>query len=135
MSGGAHLRSTGLAERRRRHALGLGAERLCAWHLRLRGWRILARRFRTPAGEIDIVARRGRLIAFIEVKARGDAGMAAESLGPRQRRRIARAAELFVKKSPQYGGYDMRFDMMLVSPARLPRHVMDAWRDSADGAE
>jgi putative endonuclease len=124
----------GHTERRRRYAFGLGAEKLCALHLRLRGWRILARRFRSPAGEIDIVAKRGRLVAFIEVKARADMDTAAWSLGPRQQQRIARAAELFVKQSPHYAGYDMRFDMMLVSPGRLPRHVADAWPDSPGAA-
>jgi putative endonuclease len=123
------------AERRRRYAFGLAAEGLCALHLRLRGWRILARRFKTPAGEIDIVARRGRLIAFIEVKARGDEIAAAESLGARQRGRITRAAALFLKQAPQLAGLDLRFDAMLVTPGRLPRHVADAWRDSPGAAQ
>jgi putative endonuclease len=118
------------ALRRRRHARGLNAETLAAWHLRLRGWRILARRFRCPAGEIDIVARRGGVLAFIEVKARGDLAAALEAVSPRQRRRILRAAEVFVQRSPRHADLVLRFDMMLVRPFRLPYHAIDAWRDS-----
>ena len=85
-------------KRRRRVRFGRFAEALCAWHLRLRGYRILAKRFRTPLGEIDIVARRGGLVAFIEVKARRDLARAGDSLSPNQRRRIARAALLYLQK-------------------------------------
>ena len=117
------------AERRRREAAGRSAESFCALVLRLKGFRILARRFRTPAGEIDIVARRGGLLVFIEVKARDDLAMAAESVGPRQRRRIAVAARLFLQKRPDLQGLDRRFDVMLLTPRRLPRHISDAWRE------
>ena len=73
----------------------------CAcWHLRLRGWRIVARGWRCPAGEIDIIARRGRVLAIIEVKSRGEIDVAATALAPRQRRRIARAAEAFLAARP-----------------------------------
>lgn len=105
------------------------AETLCTLLLRLKGYRILARRFRTPVGEIDIVARRGRLVAFIEVKARPDLMAAGESLGPRQRRRIAAAAAVFLQKRPDLQGLDFSFDAMLLVPGRLPRHISDAWRD------
>ena len=121
--------------RRRRYARGLWAETLAAWHLRLRGWRILARRFRCHVGEIDIVARRGRVLAFIEVKARDELAAAAEALGTRQRGRIRRAAELFVQQSPRHAACEMRFDVMLVRPGRLPLHLRDAWRDSPGAAQ
>ena len=119
-----------MAERRTRDARGRRAETLCVWRLRLSGWRILARRFRSPVGEIDIVARRGRTVAFIEVKARIDSGTAAESLGARQQQRIIRAAEHFLKLRPQHAEAVLRFDVMLVAPWRMPVRLADAWRES-----
>ncbi|MFQ5985516.1 MAG: YraN family protein [Alphaproteobacteria bacterium] len=109
------------------YRFGLHAEGLCAWRLRLKGYRILARRFRVGAGEIDIVARRGRVVAFVEVKARREAG-GEEALTPRQRARIVRAAEAFLARRPELAGLDLRFDVMLVRPWGPPRHLCDAWR-------
>ena len=105
------------------------AETLCAMLLRLKGFRILARRFRTPVGEIDIVARRGRVVAFVEVKARADLVTAGESVGARQRRPIARAARAFLQKRPELQQLDLRFDVVLLAPWRLPVHISDAWRE------
>lgn len=120
------------AERYRR---GRWAETLCVWHLRLRGWRILARRFvsgrGSGAGEIDIIARRGRLLAMIEVKARPDLRTAAEAVRPRQQARIRRGAENFLARHPRFNAFDIRFDVMLVRPWRLPCHLKDAWRGEA----
>ncbi len=117
------------AERKRRAwTFGRLAESLCAWHLRARGYRILARRFRTPVGEIDIVARRGNTLAVVEVKARADQTTAMDSLRPRQRGRIQRAAEIFIAARPPLAGMDVRFDIMVVAPWRPPDHIMDAWR-------
>lgn len=110
------------------HRRGEWAERLCLWHLRLMGYRVLARRYRTPVGEIDLIARRGRTVAAIEVKARADAGRAAESVQWRQRGRIARALEHFLKSRPDLGDAELRFDVMLVAPRSWPRHLRDAWR-------
>ncbi len=106
---------------------GQTAETLCAWWLRVRGYTIVARQFRVPAGEIDIVARRGRVIAFVEVKAR-DQGAALEALRPRQRRRIVRAAEAFLQRNPALARLDARFDVMSVERWRPPRHLANAWR-------
>ena len=111
-----------------REALGRWAESLAAWSLRLRGYRILARRFRTPLGEIDLVARRGRLLAFVEVKARCDLEQALVALSPRQRERTSRAAELFLLRRPDLAGHTLRFDLIAIRPWRLPRHLVDAWR-------
>ena len=123
-----------MSERRRRaETLGRVAETLAVLLLRLKGYRILARRLRLPAGEIDIVAARGRTLAFIEVKARGDMVAATWSVTPRQRRRLLGAAGQFMARDPRHGGADMRFDLMLVAPRSWPRHVVDAWR--ADEAE
>jgi len=113
--------------RRRAWHRGRIAETLCVWHLRLRGYRILARGYRVPVGEIDIVARRGRVVAAIEVKARDSMAAASEAIAPRQRRRVARAFEQFLAAHPQHGGLTLRFDVMLVVRGRLPRHVSNAW--------
>lgn len=104
------------------------AETLCRWHLRLRGWRIVAAGWRCPSGEIDIVARRGGILAVIEVKSRSDLGAAADSVLPRQQRRIARAADAFLVVRPDLADLAVRFDVMLVAPRRPPRHLADAWR-------
>lgn len=119
-----------LATERRQRAQRRGrlAEWLCLWHLRLRGWRILARDWRCPSGEIDILARRGRVLAVIEVKLRAEMDAAASALTPRQRRRIARATEAFLLSRPDLEGLDPRFDVMLVASRRLPRHWPGAWR-------
>jgi putative endonuclease len=109
---------------RRRGRLG---ERLCRWHLRLRGWRILAADWRCPAGEIDILARRGGVLAIIEVKSRPDFAAGAAAIQPRQRRRIARAALAFLQTRPDLALLAIRFDVMVVSPGRLPRHLTGAW--------
>jgi putative endonuclease len=118
---------SGTAEKRQAWRFGRVAETVCAWLLRLKGYRIVARGFRVPVGEIDIIARRGRTIAFVEVKARGDDG-APEVLTPRQRRRITRAAEAFLKSHAGYRGFDLRFDLMVVGRRRPPRHLANAWR-------
>ena len=121
----------GHSARHRAQRRGHAAEMLCRWHLRLRGWRIIARDWRCPAGEIDIVARRGQVLAIIEVKARGNVTDAISAILPRQRRRIARATSAFLLAHPDLAGLMPRFDIMLVAPLRLPRHLPDAWR--ADG--
>lgn len=107
---------------------GRNAELLCRWHLRLRGWRIVASGWRCPSGEIDILARRRGVLAVIEVKSRPDFALAAHALPPRQRRRIARAAEAFLVMRPELAPLAVRFDVMVVAPLRVPRHLPGAWR-------
>jgi putative endonuclease len=114
--------------RRRARRRGQWAETLCRWHLRLRGWRIVACDWRCPSGEIDILARRRDVLAAIEVKSRGDYASGAAALLPRQRRRIARAAEAFLAMRPDLAALALRFDVMVVEPRRLPRHLPGAWR-------
>jgi len=116
------------AARRAADRRGRTAELLCLCHLRLRGYRVLARRFRVPSGEIDLIVRRGRVLAAIEVKARADFEAAGAAVLARQRRRIARALEHFLAARPELRNLDARFDVMLVVPRRLPRHLADAWR-------
>jgi putative endonuclease len=94
----------------------------------LRGWRIVARDWRCPAGEIDIIARRGNVLAIIEVKARATAADAISAVAPRQRRRIARAAASFLAARPELAGSSVRFDVMLVARHRMPRHLPGVWR-------
>lgn len=115
------------AERR-----GRWAEAVCVARLILTGWRVLDRRVGggrgTGVGEVDIIARRGRLLAFIEVKARNDEVTALESVTLTQRARLVRAAEVFLARRPDLAGLDMRFDVMTVSAGLWPRHRADAWR-------
>lgn len=100
--------------------------------LRLKGYRVLARRSKRHVGEIDLIARRGSVLAFIEVKARADAVHAVEAITPNQRRRIERAAEAFMQRNPALARCDIRFDVVLVGtrPGEhlWPRHIVDAWR-------
>lgn len=117
------------AERRARELWGRWAETLAAWSLRLRGFRVVARRYRTPLGEIDLVARRGRLLAFVEVKARRHRDQALEALTVEQRARTVRAAQLFLQRHPSYANFTMRFDLVAICPWRLPFHLNDAWRE------
>lgn len=98
------------------------------WWLRLQGYRILARNWRHPLGEIDILARRGRLIVAVEVKWRDGLAQAAEAVQFAQRRRIAQAAAVFLGQQPNAETLSLRFDAMLLAPGRWPRHVRDAWR-------
>ena len=121
---GPQRRKRGLAA----YETGLRAETKAALWLMLKGYRVIARREKTRAGEIDLIARRGRAVAFIEVKARGDAQTAAEALGATQRERLVRAASLFVASKPALQALDMRFDLMLVAPRSFPRHIPDAWQ-------
>ena len=88
----------------------------------------MARRYRTPAGEIDLIVKRGNLIAFVEVKARRSLADTAEALTPRAEQRIATAADLWLARHPAANGLMMRFDLVLVAPWRLPVHMPDAFR-------
>ena len=124
------MKSAAHARLRRQRARRRGdlAEFLCRVHLRLRLWRIVARDWRCPAGEIDIIARRGKVLAVIEVKARATAADAASAVSPRQRRRIVRATSAFLLARPEFAGLAVRFDVMLVEPMRPPRHLPGVWR-------
>ena len=115
--------------RRRAEAQGRRAERLAAWWLRLKGYRVLTRDFRVPVGEIDLVVQRGQLVAAVEVKARAKLTEALGAISPRQRQRIARALGVFLQRRPELAGCDLRFDALLIVPWRLPCHMTDAWRD------
>lgn len=116
--------------RQKREAAGRRAETFAVLALRLKFYRILARRYRCPVGEIDIVAARGKTVVFIEVKARRTIEQAMESITPRQRQRITRAATAFLQSHPPMQNFLIRFDVLLIVPKRLPQHIIDAWHDS-----
>ena len=114
-------------ERVAAHLVGLSAESRAAAYLIAKGYRIVARRYRSPVGEVDIVARRGRVLIFVEVKARNTLDSAAESVLPRQQRRIAAAASAWLAEHPEDLESHIRFDAVLVAPGRIPRHIPAAF--------
>jgi putative endonuclease len=119
--------STHGTQRRVAFRFGLSAEGRAAAFLIAKGYRILARRFRTPLGEIDIIARRRDVLVFVEVKARDNFDEAAEAIGKRQQNRIIGAAQMWLAAHPEDVMRDMRFDAILVIPGRLPRHLPAAF--------
>jgi putative endonuclease len=118
--------------RRQAEQRGRRAETLAAWFLRLKGYRVLARRYRTPAGEIDLIVRRGRTVAFIEVKERPDEMTGLEAVTAAARRRIARAAALWVSRHPAAVNLDQRFDVVVACPGRFPRHIPAVFDSDGD---
>ncbi len=119
--------------RRRAWRKGRWAESFSAWYLRLCGYRILDRGWRCSAGEIDIVARKGKALAVVEVKLRASIAQAGEAVTSRQRRRISRAAAAYLAHRPGLANLFVRFDVMAVRPWRIPRHIKDAWREFEPG--
>lgn len=117
-----------MRDRRAAWRAGRLAERIAALLLRCKGYRILARGLRSPAGELDVVARRGDVLAIVEVKTRAEEADALAAVTARQRRRIQRAAEGFHARLADAARLTIRFDVVLILPGRLPRHIMDAWR-------
>ena len=110
-------------------SFGLTSETRAAWLLRGKGYRVLARRAKHPVGEIDLIAKRGKVLAFVEVKARRSVGEAIHAISPNQRRRIERAAEAFVALRPDLAACDWRFDVVILEGRwGWPRHIADAWR-------
>jgi putative endonuclease len=106
---------------------GLSAESGAALLLLCKGYRIVARRWKTPVGEIDLIARRGRSLVFIEVKTRQRLDDAAESLSEGQRRRIVAAAHAWLGRHPTDATADIRFDVILMAPRHWPRHIQSAF--------
>jgi putative endonuclease len=111
----------------RAYRSGLFAETLAAFLLRLKGHRIVAQRYRTPVGEIDLVALKGRRLAFIEVKRRKTRDDAAWTIPTRQKRRIVRAAQYWLAGHPAYSGHDIAFDVVLAAPWTWPRYIENAF--------
>jgi putative endonuclease len=121
------------ADPRRRAAerRGHGAETFAAFALRLKGYRILGRRVKTPHGEIDLVARKGDTVAIVEVKARADADTALSAVGPGSQRRLSAAARVWLARNPAFAGHTLRFDVVMVVPRRWPSHLPNAF-DATD---
>ncbi len=118
--------------RRKAHVFGLNAEWVAAALLRLKGYSILSRRYVVSGGEIDLIARRGDAVAFVEVKARSRLAAAQESITAAKRRRIARAARVWLARNPWAAGLTLRGDAVFVAPGRLPRHMRCAYRLEID---
>lgn len=115
-----------MRDRRAAEASGRRGERIAGWWLRLKGWRVIDRRVRTPVGEVDLVARRGNLVAFVEVKTRATGTELDFAIDERRLARVAAAAEYLM---PRYAGPgdDIRVDVVLIAPRTPPRHIENAW--------
>lgn len=107
---------------------GRKGEWLAALYLRAKGYRIPGQRVRTPMGEADLIAKRGRLVAFVEVKYRAEVQIAAGAVTPASWQRIARAAEVWMARHPSLSDYGWRYDLIALAPRKLPQHIQDAWR-------
>ena len=105
---------------------GRRGETLAAWFLRLKGWRIVGTRVKTPRGEVDLIARRGKSIVFVEVKARTHRRDLATAIDATRLRRVAAAAEILL---PKYGKEceNMQIDVIMVAPWRWPNHLPNVW--------
>ncbi|MFM6852479.1 MAG: YraN family protein [Sphingopyxis sp.] len=114
------------AARARRETQGRRAETLAAWALRIKGWRILERRARVPGGEVDIIARRGRTLAFVEVKWRANAADLALAVDEYRLRRVAAAVAQLAPRHAKSGD-TVRIDVMLLAPGRWPHHLANVW--------
>lgn len=120
------MRARNSDQRRAAEASGRRGERIAGWWLRLKGWRILDRRVRTPAGEVDLVARKGNLIAFVEVKTRATPADLDFAIDERRLSRVATAAEVLMSRYAGPGD-DIRVDVILIAPRTPPRHIENAW--------
>ena len=125
MSGASQITKRRRAERR-----GRIAEWFAAMFLRIKGFNVVESRFRCPAGEVDIIARRGGLLVFVEVKSRASLEMAVEAVTPYARRRIGAAAQMFLSRRAHLADCAIRYDIVAVAGWRL-RHLPDAWRDQS----
>lgn len=116
-----------MRDRRAAERSGHSAETLALWYLRLKGWRLLARRYKCASGEVDLVMRKGETTAFIEVKARATLDGAVESVSPYQARRISAAARSYLVTDAKANTQACRFDIVAVSPYHWPRHIPNAF--------
>lgn len=117
-------------DRRAVYRRGLRAEHFAAIFLRFKGYGVLERRFKTPVGEIDLIARRGKTLVFVEVKERNDMRTALECISPQMKARITRAAQYYLAVHPEFNGYDMRFDVVATQGFHI-RHLDNAWQAAA----
>ncbi|MEZ5877214.1 MAG: YraN family protein [Tepidamorphaceae bacterium] len=124
------MRQSGTSDHRRLAAetRGRRAETRALLLLLAKGYLPLARRWRSPVGELDLIVKRGSTVAFVEVKARADMDSAAHAITPHQQRRLIAASQAWLALNPAFARYTLRFDAVLVVPRRLPRHMPDAFR-------
>lgn len=118
----------GKRDRRGAEKRGRRAEKVAIFWLRLKGYSILAERFRCALGEIDIIARRGQVLAFIEVKQRPTRDLGQSAVPHQAWQRIGRAAQAWGSAHPQAGALNWRYDLIVIVPKRLPKHFRDYWR-------
>lgn len=116
-----------MSGKKRAYLFGLGAERFAALWLGFKGYRVIARRYRSPFGEIDLIALRCGTVCFVEVKARGTLGAAREAVTHRQKKRIADSAAFWLQQHRDPAYLDMRFDVVLIAPWRKPVHIINAF--------
>lgn len=113
-------------DRLARYRRGISAEWLAAAFLIAKRHRILARRFKAPSGEIDLIAVRAGRVAFVEVKRRKTRADCEASITPRLRQRVRRAADIWLAQNPHYQNHDLGFDLIFICPLSLPLHLPDA---------
>ena len=113
--------------RKETYARGLLAEQLAIWYLRLKGYRIIRRRWRTPVGEIDLLASRGRTLVIVEVKHRATIAQALDCVSRRQSQRLLHAMRYAVSVLPRYNTYSWRCDLIALAPRHWPRHIVSAF--------
>ena len=107
---------------------GQFAETIASWFLRMKGYKLLSRNYKTKVGEIDLIVIKGNSLCFVEVKKRGSKEAAAFAISQRQKERIIRASELYVKQNPGYQQCDIRFDAILIGATVIPYHITNAWQ-------
>ena len=109
------------------HEMGMLAEVKAAAYLRLKGYRILETRFKTKHGEVDLIACKGKVLVFAEVKLRSSTDAAAEAIHAKNQARVTKAAELYLQKHREYNDYDIRFDALMMSRGFALEHLENAW--------
>ena len=119
-----------MASRKRKQAerRGRWAEHYASIWLQMQGYSVLAQRVRLPVGEVDLIARRGPVLAFVEVKQRQTLDVAQNAVPTKSWQRIARAGEAWSQRDPQYQSLDWRYDLIAIAPWALPKHYKDFWR-------
>jgi putative endonuclease len=115
------------AGRRGAERRGRASEYIAAAYLFIKGYRILALRYRTRLGELDIVAQKGEILAFVEVKARRTEQAGIDAVGFDSQRRIRAASDLWLAKHAEFAGLSQRYDILVILPRRWPRHFQDAF--------
>ncbi len=116
-------------KRQKANQRGHGAERYAAFYLRLCGYSLLQTRFKTHAGEVDLIAKKNNILVLVEVKHRKTLNAAIDSVTPSARKRIARAGGVFLSRNPALGNLGLRYDIIAISGLQL-QHLRDAWRDN-----